>query len=76
MEFYREENIIREEKANSTVENAINVVQMIRDRLSVGQDTAVTLVLVTSAYHVPLTAWCFRNWSLITCFQYLNGGEL
>ena len=57
-----EEKIILEDEAHSTVENAINVVQIIRNRLS-GEE--VRLVLVTSAYHIPLTAWCFRNCSLI-----------
>ena len=55
-----EEKIILEDQASSTVENAINVVQIIQDKLGVGQD-GVRLVLVTSAYHIPLTAWCFRN---------------
>ena len=52
------EKIMMEPKANTTVENAVFVMEMIKAEAEKGK---IKLIIVTSAYHVPFSAWCFRQ---------------
>ena len=54
------ERIVVETEAQSTVQNAIFVLKMIREKLEAEQ-TKTRLTIVTSAYHLPYTAWLFRQ---------------
>ena len=53
------DKIVLEEEAKTTLENAINVLQMVKEM--VRSDQKLTVVVVTSAYHLPFTSWCFRQ---------------
>ena len=55
-----EEKIMLETKAMSTIENAIFVMEMIGTEIEAGKGK-VKLIIVTSAYHLPFSAWCFRQ---------------
>ena len=55
-----EEKFMLETKAMSTIENAIFVMEMIRDEIE-AENGKVKLIIVTSAYHLPFSAWCFRQ---------------
>ena len=54
------ERIMVETEARSTVQNAIFVLKMIREKVEAEQ-TKTRLIIVTSAYHLPYTAWLFRQ---------------
>ena len=47
-----------ESMASSTTENAIFVMEMVKAEAEKGQ---IRLIIVTSAYHLPFTTWCFRQ---------------
>ena len=55
-----EEKFMLETKAMSTIENAIFVMEMIGTEIEAGKGK-VKLIIVTSAYHLPFSAWCFRQ---------------
>ena len=55
-----EEKFMLEGKAMSTIENAIFVMEMIGTEIEAGKGK-VKLIIVTSAYHLPFSAWCFRQ---------------
>ena len=55
-----EEKFMLEGKAMSTIENAIFVMEMIRDEIE-AENGKMKLIIVTSAYHLPFSAWCFRQ---------------
>ena len=54
------EKIVLETEAQSTVQNAVYVLKMIKENMEAEQ-TKTRLLLVTSAYHLPYTAWLFRQ---------------
>ena len=54
--------IVPEPRARTTAENAINVLQLVAARLEAAEaGSEVRLVVVTSAYHLPLALWMFRQ---------------
>lgn len=63
-----EERIMPETKAMSTIENAIFVMEMIREEMEAEKGKA-KLIIVTSAYHLPFSAWCFRQ---VAAAKHLN----
>ena len=54
------DKIAAETEAQTTVQNAIFVLKMIKEKLEAEQ-TKTRLKIVTSAYHLPYTAWLFRQ---------------
>lgn len=58
------DDIIKEEKAQTTQENAIYVMKIVKEvllkRENIKQED-ITVVAVTSAYHTPWVDWCFRQ---------------
>ena len=54
------EKIVLETEARSTLQNAVNVMKMVKERLEAKQ-VKTKLIVVTSAYHLPYTAWLFRQ---------------
>ena len=56
----QQEKIVVETKAQSTVQNAVYVLKMIKEKMEADQ-TKARLFIVTSAYHLPYTAWLFRQ---------------
>ena len=56
------QDIIREDKAKNTQENAIFVMKIISDFLKAENfRESSTLIAVSSAYHLPFVNWCFRQ---------------
>ena len=54
--------IVQEPRARTTAENAINVLQLVAARLEAAEaGSEVRVVVVTSAYHLPLALWMFRQ---------------
>ena len=56
----QKEKIVAETEAQTTAQNAIFVLKMIKEKLEAEQ-TKAKLIIVTSAYHLPFTAWLFRQ---------------
>ena len=54
------EKIVLETEAQSTVQNAVYVLKIIQEKMEAEQ-TKTRLFIVTSAYHLPYTAWLFRQ---------------
>ena len=54
------DKIAAETEAQTTVQNAILVLKMIKEKLEAEQ-TQAKLIIVTSAYHLPFTSWLFRQ---------------
>ena len=54
------EKIVLETEARSTLQNAVNVMKMVKERLEAKQ-VKTKLIVVTSAYHLPYTTWLFRQ---------------
>ena len=54
------EKIVLETEARSTLQNAVNVMKMVKERLEAKQ-MKTKLIVVTSAYHLPYTTWLFRQ---------------
>ena len=54
------DKIVAETEAQTTVQNAIFVLKMIKEKLEAEQ-TKAKLIIVTSAYHLPFTSWLFRQ---------------
>ena len=54
------DKIAAETEAQTTVQNAILVLKMIKEKLEAEQ-TKAKLIIVTSAYHLPFTSWLFRQ---------------
>ena len=54
------EKIVLETEARSTLQNAVNVMKMVKERLEAKQ-VKTKLIVVTSAYHLPYTSWLFRQ---------------
>ena len=54
------EKIVAETEAQTTLQNAVYVLKMIKEKLEAEQ-TKTRLKIVTSAYHLPYTAWLFRQ---------------
>ena len=54
--------IVQEPRARTTAENAIYVLQLVAARLEAAEaGSEVRVVVVTSAYHLPLALWMFRQ---------------
>ena len=56
----QQEKIDVETEAQSTVQNAVYVLKMVEEKLEAEQKQA-KIFIVTSAYHLPYTAWLFRQ---------------
>ena len=56
----QQERIVVETEAQTTLQNAVYVLKMIQEKMEVDQ-TKARLFIVTSAYHLPYTAWLFRQ---------------
>ena len=56
----QQEKIAVETEAQTTVQNAVYVLKMIQEKMEADQ-TKARLIIVTSAYHLPYTAWLFRQ---------------
>ena len=54
------DNIAVETEARSTVQNAVYVLRIVKEKMEVSQ-AKLKLIIVTSAYHLPFTAWMFRQ---------------
>ena len=54
------EKIVAETEAQTTLQNAVYVLKMIKEKLEAEQ-TKTRLKIVTSASHLPYTAWLFRQ---------------
>ena len=54
------DNIAVETEARSTVQNAVYVLRIVKEKMEVTQ-AKIKLIIVTSAYHLPFTAWMFRQ---------------
>ena len=56
----QQDRIAVETEAQTTVQNALYVLKMIQEKMEADQ-TKARLIIVTSAYHLPYTAWLFRQ---------------
>ena len=56
----RPEKIEVETEARSTVQNAVYVLRIVKEKMEVTK-IKTKLIIVTSAYHIPFTAWMFRQ---------------
>ena len=56
----QQERIAVETEAQTTVQNAAYVLKMIKEKMEADR-TKARLIIVTSAYHLPYTAWLFRQ---------------
>ena len=61
------EKLILEKEAFDTTTNAYNVLKLVQEEVLVYQEK-VQLIIVTSAYHMPRSAWLFR----FNCLLFLH----
>ena len=55
------EKIVMETQSKTTIQNAVNVLTLINSGEGNPGVNKTSLTVVTSAYHLPFTVWCFRQ---------------
>ena len=55
------EKIVMETQSKTTIQNAVNVLTLINSGEGNPGGNKTRLTVVTSAYHLPFTVWCFRQ---------------